>query len=1002
MTRPQIIRADSIDLQDQDNPSAQDHATLTNGQSLAPHQAETLREVAAETREDRRISWTNGDIGDTQQYAEDVNGSGTKMQQQDALAIAQNGGVGTSEDGEVDADGDSDLDDDMMDKISSSPSIEDGVYNPQLPPLWPARVDSLYSHIPSCDSPSSLASSDPRSSSPYLERPEYLPLPLQLPQRQSSKASAQTAHPHHHLTGEYTGPDHDGSTADTTRDPNRDPNRDPTPCDDPADQGNEAAKEREEDVRKRTVGHDALSRPMDFDVQVKIKDFSLNRSPSIESLEFEHAEPEDPISPYNLLIPYDCSEDDDDDDDGFSLIDDSRFVDSGWGGECLQVSEDIDFEFVYALHTFVATVEGQANATKGDTMVLLDDSNSYWWLVRVVKDSSIGYLPAEHIETPTERLARLNKHRNIDLSATMLGDTAEKAKNPIKTAMRRRKAKGVTFAPPTYVDYSDFDYSTDEEDPEGEQPAQQQASQQETQQKQQQAAQPAATEAVQDDESAKVEPLKPRTQQKQVKIEPTAKDEDIQDEGIATGDDNRNSDEMFDNRSESRTRTTRNGTVRNTDSFFKDETVETKKITLTPNLLRDDNGPRESNSSDLKDLRQRPSFDKLEKELVSDKSKDKKRDKEKKEKDKKSSGIRGFFSRKDKKKSADDDDESFGKRSLDAGVDVAEEETQSIDREMSPDKASGPQRNPSKLQKQQPRVEPSPTRKTSNAKETQPGIDLAQFLTTDGKPINAASAPSASLRMVESEPLDTSDRSLQKDEKSRSGMSKILHPNEGRPPKVSKAKSRVELDDFDSSTSEEAEVTPQPSRPAPTPELSRQAPEEQQLRPTLPGSYPDSYLSMRTTESQPTAPIAAAQQPMDRLSESPVHVSPVTSNPPALMGDTSSQEDRSSPISSPSPELVDITGRGHQKQDSMTSTSATTTSTWNDTNLRAFFDSGSDIRDLLVVVYDKTDTPPAGPDHPVVGTLFREQNAKLAEITTQLDNMLGDWLARKQRTRGTV
>jgi hypothetical protein len=52
--------------------------------------------------------------------------------------------------------------------------------------------------------------------------------------------------------------------------------------------------------------------------------------------------------------------------------------------------EDIDFEFVYALHTFVATVEGQANATKGDTMVLLDDSNSYWWLVRVVKDGSIG------------------------------------------------------------------------------------------------------------------------------------------------------------------------------------------------------------------------------------------------------------------------------------------------------------------------------------------------------------------------------------------------------------------------------------------------------------------------------------------------------------------------------------------------------------------------------------------------------------------------------------
>ena len=70
----------------------------------------------------------------------------------------------------------------------------------------------------------------------------------------------------------------------------------------------------------------------------------------------------------------------------------SEFFCEGWGGECLQEIEDIDFEFVYALHNFVATVEGQANAAKGDTMVLLDDSNSYWWLVRVVKDSTIGRL----------------------------------------------------------------------------------------------------------------------------------------------------------------------------------------------------------------------------------------------------------------------------------------------------------------------------------------------------------------------------------------------------------------------------------------------------------------------------------------------------------------------------------------------------------------------------------------------------------------------------------
>lgn len=90
------------------------------------------------------------------------------------------------------------------------------------------------------------------------------------------------------------------------------------------------------------------------------------------------------------MIPYEPCSDDEDDSDLF-YPDDPRFNSSEWDAECLQnTSEDIDFEFVYALHTFVATVEGQANATKGDTMVLLDDSNSYWWLVRIVKDSSIG------------------------------------------------------------------------------------------------------------------------------------------------------------------------------------------------------------------------------------------------------------------------------------------------------------------------------------------------------------------------------------------------------------------------------------------------------------------------------------------------------------------------------------------------------------------------------------------------------------------------------------
>jgi hypothetical protein len=79
-------------------------------------------------------------------------------------------------------------------------------------------------------------------------------------------------------------------------------------------------------------------------------------------------------------------------------------------------NESINFDLVYALHSFAATVEGQANIVKGDHLFLMDDSNSYWWLVRVLKTQEVGYVPADDIETPFKRLARLNKHRNVDVS----------------------------------------------------------------------------------------------------------------------------------------------------------------------------------------------------------------------------------------------------------------------------------------------------------------------------------------------------------------------------------------------------------------------------------------------------------------------------------------------------------------------------------------------------------------------------------------------------------
>ncbi|KAI9321230.1 hypothetical protein BX666DRAFT_1834955, partial [Dichotomocladium elegans] len=99
--------------------------------------------------------------------------------------------------------------------------------------------------------------------------------------------------------------------------------------------------------------------------------------------------------------------------------------------------ENINFDLVYALHTFIATVEGQASVMKGDSLTLLDDTNSYWWLVSVLKTSEVGYIPAENIETPYERLARLNKYRNSEVLYQTVDDIPSQPPNK-KTKSHRR------------------------------------------------------------------------------------------------------------------------------------------------------------------------------------------------------------------------------------------------------------------------------------------------------------------------------------------------------------------------------------------------------------------------------------------------------------------------------------------------------------------------------------------------------------------------------------
>lgn len=216
---------DTIDLQDREAPSAKDHPRApipTSNGSLAPHQAETIREVAAETAEENLRSpgllRTGGEVEDLHQYADQlVSGVNNSLnghpgasdarsnimqagQPRDALAIAQNGGVSGADvdDGDLSGDGDDSMDDDMMDKISSSPSIEDGGSPSSTEPFWSRRIDSL--HPPPFAFPST--SSDSGSSSLYLEHRD--PLDMSISPEREGKAFFDSPCRRHHLpAGEY-------------------------------------------------------------------------------------------------------------------------------------------------------------------------------------------------------------------------------------------------------------------------------------------------------------------------------------------------------------------------------------------------------------------------------------------------------------------------------------------------------------------------------------------------------------------------------------------------------------------------------------------------------------------------------------------------------------------------------------------------------------------------------------------------------------------------------
>jgi len=370
---------------------------------------------------------------------------------------------------------------------------------------------------------------------------------------------------------------------------------------------------------------------------------------------------------------------------------------------------------------------------------------------------------------------------------------------------------------------------------------------------------------------------------------------------------------------------------------------------------------------------------------------------ERKKKEKKPGMLSGLFKRKDKKSKSQDEEADDSEKVSGEITRLSPQPKGSLESLRQEAQSSRPpqqlHRHPSKLQKAPP-GNLALAKNEQLASRSAPVESASQVQPPQERPAPAASAAASSMRVVspdreyrmEDTPAPLRIRSpdqsrdpivapTQPDIKPSGGVFSPIasalrsspSSSDPKPKKVKKSKQRVAMDDFDSS---------------PDPE-----------------EHPDPLEDPRDVSHE-----HAVQPGDDRLSESPIHVSPVDPQahraPPALMVDTSSQEEPS--ISPPSsPELIEapeIKPYDSTPTSTAQSQPPVTAPTWSDASLRTYLEDDSDIRDLLVVVHDSSGVVPAGPDHPITGGLFKEENRRLGELSLRLDNMLGDWLARKSKT----
>ena len=601
----------------------------------------------------------------------------------------------------------------------------------------------------------------------------------------------------------------------------------------------------------------------------------------------------------------------------------------------------------------------------------------------------------------------------------MLSDNSEKSRNPLKKAMRRRNAKTVQFAAPTYVEASDYEYDTEDEE---ESPDQQHAAAAQAEEPQQNGVQHEEETNAEKRNSQDLDGVRTSSSSSRLSF-----DREQAATLVANSDEPQLSPKLVDKTEAAPLKSRK---TRNTDSFLKDDTIETRKITLTPGLLREESSGKSSTSTDSA---RNASLENIVSSIQQPQPLSKK-DSKKEKKEKKGGMLSGLFKskKKDKKAATDTGDLSDAEKpSIEDQRDSPVRSPLTSGR-TSPNKGSEALTFASDHRKQEVQTR-QPTRGKLQKTTAPNGSTLvqeqqapvkeqsAEFVAElDGSETAVEMAADPERASEESPQLLNTELAVQDKQQSDGPLSPITNllkrddSKSQKPTKAKKAKARMELDDFDSPSEEDG--------PNPFKEQEDRAADEEgaERLSESPVEITSNNTFMHGTEIIHIPTPSPDDQPdgdedEDENEDEDEEPESLTSSPsiiehpaePIEPGDKSHDDDLTptaprspNPASTLTSKQTETPTRGlsvdsEESSNHLTPSTSASQQSWSDSSLRAWLEDGSEVKDMMVMIHDTSGVVPVGDDHPMMAGLFMEQKKGVQDMMTQLDGLLGSYLQRK-------